>query len=230
MTDLHLDAEHPLGLIRLEGRHDLGGAHVEPAAVGVIDRRALPAAAQELVDRHLGNLSLDIPEGQVNRRLSLDSQAAPAARLKSLVKPVPQAFMVEGVLVDQERCKIVLEDAAGCRVAPQQAPGVSDARRPVFGGDEDNRHVDLVDRASLLAGGVGRLHRARQRHAQQLGPDFGNLHDGHFSFNVIACLFLPPQGTDVPFSPEPTNPERMEPLPQDETFSAPRPNRTGSRL
>ncbi len=41
------------------------------------------------------------------------NQAAPAARLESPVKPVPQAFMVKGILVDQQRCKIVLKYATG---------------------------------------------------------------------------------------------------------------------
>ena len=177
MADLHLDAHHPLGQVALEGRHHLGNAHIEPAAVGAVDRRTLPATAQKLVDRQAADLPLDIPQGQVDRRLRLGDQSVAAHRLQSPVELVPQPFVVEGVLVDQQRCKIVLQDAAGGRGAAQQAPGVPNPPRPVFGGDEDNRHVDVADRTALLAAGRPRLHRPRQRHPQQLGPDFGNPHD-----------------------------------------------------
>ena len=201
MPDLHLDAEHPLGQKLLERRHHFGNAHVQPPAVGVVDRRAFPAAAQELVDRQPGNLPLDVPEGQIHRRLGLGDQTAPPPRLHSPVKLVPQTLMVEGVLVDQERRKIVLKDAAGGRVAPQQAPGVSEPRRPVFGGDEDNRHVDFADRTAFPAAGGGRLHRPGQRHAQQFGPDFGNT---HLSFLLITPYSSPTAPANrVPFAPEP---------------------------
>jgi hypothetical protein len=79
-----------------------------------------------------------------------------------------------------------------CHKAQQVHPASASASRytlslvrSVFGDGEDNRHVDFVDRTAFLAAGGGHLHRAWQRHAQQLYPDFGNFHDDLFSFNFF---------------------------------------------
>jgi hypothetical protein len=76
-----------------------------------------------------------------------------AYRLQSFVKLMPQAFVVERILVDQERRKIVPKYTAGSRSATQQAPGISEPSGPVFSGDEYNRHIDVTDRTAFLATG-----------------------------------------------------------------------------
>ena len=71
-------------------------------AAGDVGRHAIAEAAQQLVQRQVGELGADVPQSDIDRRDRSRGQAAAADQLR-LPHLLPQALDVDRVLADQHR-------------------------------------------------------------------------------------------------------------------------------
>ena len=105
------------------------------AAVGVaVDHDAAAAAsAQQLVQRHVGGLGLDVPQRCIDRRNGAHGHRA-AAPVSAFVQVLPDVFDLVRVAPDQAGDHMVLKVAHHRQLAPVQG-GVADAGEAFIGFD-----------------------------------------------------------------------------------------------
>ena len=97
--DLHRPGAHAQVLLHLL-RQFLQPLAFLVVAAGDVGRHTVPEAAEQLVERQVGDLAADVPQADVDRGDRPRHQAAPAGQLRA-PHLVPQPLDVDRVLADQ---------------------------------------------------------------------------------------------------------------------------------
>ena len=110
-------------------------------------------SAEEAPQRLTAPLALEVPEGEVDGRHGEGGGAAPPAEVHAPPHPFPEAIDVPGVLADEHRRQIVVDEGADrTRADVVDGVGVADPLPPpgiAHAGDDEPRM------AHLAVGGVG---------------------------------------------------------------------------
>src|SRR5580704_8428830 len=148
-ADLHLHAFEAAGAVafRLAGDTvDALAFLIEPAAR--VSLNPVAAGAQELVDRHHGDLAGDVPQRDVDAANRVHDNAAPSVLPGAHEHLLPQPLDHQRVFANQQRLQILVDASRG---DPAAEPRFADANKTVIGLDLDQEGAA----ARLHPGGTG---------------------------------------------------------------------------
>ena len=158
-ADLAADGDMALVALAADGVDGLLDAH----ALGVgVDHRLLPrGAAQQLVQRHVRRLGLDVPQRHVDGR-DRGHGDRPAPPIGALVEILPDVLDLRRVAADQKRRDMVLQVADHRELAPVHR-AVADAVQALVGDDLEGDEVppgradddlDVLDLHEITSSGI----------------------------------------------------------------------------
>jgi hypothetical protein len=176
-TGLHPDRSVSTFEVLPDGVEQLGKVGAGGVSVG---EASLPAStAEELVQRQVGGLRLDVPQGGVDRGDGGHGHRS-AAPVRPAVEVLPGVLDPVGVPSDQQRHQMVAQVGRHGELAPVQR-GIAQSDEAVVGGqperdevpsgagDEDLGRRDVHGALSYQIGGGDRT-RGRRAASRDLGP------------------------------------------------------------
>ena len=151
--DLHFHASEATGAVALGFTGEVVDrlAFLVEAAAG-IGLDPLAAAAEQAIERQIGDLTGDVPERDVDAADRIHNNPAAAVLARPREHLLPQPLDQERVLADQHRLQDLLDDVAGDATAD---PGLADPDHPLVGLDLDKEAA--AARLHAAGASIGRV-------------------------------------------------------------------------
>jgi len=152
-TDLDFRAGKPLllGGQRVLDQRRFG--QMQPAALGRIERAAIPRSARKDPERQFGPLGAQIPQSRIDRRQSQRGNGADRRRVDGIFKFAPDRLDALGLLADEPGREMIGQQPHHRGAAGADRIAVAGSDRAIAVGDGDDRRLlrdKTLDRVGAL--------------------------------------------------------------------------------
>ena len=130
-------------------------------------------AAEQIIDRHVGHLALDVPQSHIHAGDGIVDDGA-AAPVSVLVHQLPQVRDVAHILADQQRTQVGLNEMLHRQVAVSEGGAAQTVQARFAGLHLDNHQIDA------LRGGADHFNVAYGRGHDRV-PPFFSVSDDHLT-------------------------------------------------
>ena len=150
---------------------------------GVTGDLVLGASAQQLEDRLADRLAHDVPDGDIHTGNGGHADALAAPGVGGAIHALPQVFVVEGVLADDQRREVLIDDRLGdargeCHVAKPHQPvvGLDFHHRPAVEAEGAHRVALVPQLIHGVGAEVGSGGNGVAFPFEDAGSDLGDFH------------------------------------------------------